>query len=141
MGKELNIAEGDTGIEIMDLMLIFMVFMMASLMTTVVSPVAQQLRAQAYTGLTDERKLNATPVMQWLNLISAPPYVGWIAVSLVNNGPNSVFIGVNNPNELHEVEASDSYSVNMAGAARRIEFLFYKCGLGERASVQVVGKY
>jgi hypothetical protein len=97
--------------------------------------------AQSYQGLTDSRTLNATPTLQWLNLISDPPYSPWISASFFNDGPNSVFIGINNPDELTEINKGGSLEVNMSGGQRRIEFVFYKCNPGQTASVRVVGKY
>ena len=105
------------------------------------TPMAQASALQVYTGLTDERVLNATPTLQWLNLISDPPYVGWITASFFNDGPNSVFIGINNPDELHELAVGEAYDVSMVGAQRRIEFLYYRSNPGEITSVRVVGKY
>ena len=149
MARELVTVDDDIGIEISDLMLVVMVAMIGSFMTNFVSPIAQQLQAQAYTGLTDSRVLNATPQLQWLNLLSSPPYRPWITASFRNDGWTgggvhydwSVFIGINNPDELHELASGEDYQVNMAGSDRRIEFIFYKANLGQRASVRAIGKY
>ena len=149
MGNELAMVDDDIDIEISDMTLIFMMVIVASLMTTVVSPLAQQLQAQSYQGLTDSRVLNATPTLQWINLISDPPYSPWITASFHNDGWTeqgvhydwSVFIGINNPDELQELASGEDYSVNMAGGQRRIEIVFWKCNQGEKASVRVIGKY
>lgn len=105
------------------------------------TPTAQMLQAQAYVGLTDNRTLNATPTDKWLNFISDPPYTPWISASFFNDGPHSAFIGINNPDELTEVAVGEGIEVDMTGASRRIEFIFYKCNIGEKASVRVIGKY
>jgi hypothetical protein len=144
MAKELTTVDDDIDIEMSDMMPVLMVAMMAmmvSFMTTVVSPMAQQLQAQSYRGLTDDRTLNATPTLQWINLISDPPYSPWISASFFNDGPNSAFIAINNPAELTEIDKGGSLEVSMAGGQRRIEFVFYKCNLGENTSVRVIGKY
>lgn len=101
----------------------------------------QYYLAQAYVGLTDDRVLNATPTMQWLNLISDPPYNPWITAYFFNDGPHSVFIGINNPDELTQLASGEDKTIDMTGADRRIEFVFYKSNIGERASVRVIGKY
>lgn len=105
------------------------------------TPAAQYYQSLKYTGLTDERRLQATPALQWLNLVSGPPHVGWISASFNNDGPNSVFIGINNPDELHELAFNEGYDADFAGAERRIEYVFYKCWPGEKALVRVIGKY
>ncbi len=131
----------DLGIDMSDMMMMMMMIMMVSLLTTVVPAATQQLSAQAYTGLTDERTLEANRYLQWVNMISDPPYTPWISAALQNDGPQSVFIAINNPGEMLEIANGESQELSMAGAARRIEFLFYKCNIGETASVRVIGKY
>ena len=106
-----------------------------------VTQLTQYLEAQFYTGLTDDRTLNATPTMQWLNLISDPPYNPWISAYFFNDGPHSVFIGINSPDELTQLATGEDKTVDMTGADRRIELVFFKSNRGERASVRVVGKY
>lgn len=141
MERDLVTVNDDIGIEVADMMLIFMMVVVASLMTSVVSPMAQQLQAQSFRGLTNTLELKATPDMQWVNLINDPPYAPLITASFFNNGPNSVFIAINNPDELIELNSGESRLISMAGGDRRIEFIFYRCNLGERATVRVDGKY
>lgn len=152
MEKELTTVNDDIDIEMSDMMPVLMIAMMAmmvSFMTTVVTPLSQQLQAQAYTALTDSRVLIATPQLQYVNLLSGPPYKPWITASFHNDGWTqlgvdydwSVFIGINNPDELHELRSGEDYVVNMTGSDRRIEFIFYKANPGEKASIRVVGKY
>ncbi|GAJ20527.1 unnamed protein product [marine sediment metagenome] len=106
-----------------------------------VTQLAQYLEAQAYVGLTDDRVLNATPTIQWLNLINDPPYHPWITAYFFNDGPHSVFIAINNPNELTQLANGEDKTVDMTGATRRIELIFFKTNRGERASVRAIGKY
>lgn len=131
--------------DIMDAMPKVLMVMMGMMLLAAVLPVTQQAQAQiyaqAYQGLTDSRILNATPTMQWVNLLSDPPYNPWISASFYNNGPNSAFIAINNPAELTEFASGESLEVNMAGGQRRIEIIFYKSKMGEKASVRVIGKY
>jgi hypothetical protein len=144
MGKELTTVDDDIDIEMSDIMPVLMVAMMAvmvSFMTTVVSPMAQQLQAASYVGLTNTFVLRATPTIQWINLVNDPPYTPLITATFYNDGPNSVFIAINNPDELLELNKDDSRIVSMSGGERRMEFIFYRCNPGERATVRVDGKY
>lgn len=136
--------EFDFGFEFSDMMMIMMMVMMVSVvsgMTATAAQTTQALQAQSYTGLTDSRVLAVRPNLQWLNLVSDPPYTPWITATLHNDGPHSVFIAINNPSEFVELSMGDEYPVDMSGADRRIEFVFYRCNLGETASVRAVGKY
>jgi len=131
--------------DIMDTIPKVLMVMFGVMLLAAVLPVTQQAQAQiyaqAYQGLTGSRTLNATPTMQWVNLLSDPPYTPWISASFFNDGPNSVFIAINNPAELAEIASSESLVVNMAGGQRRIEIIFYKSKIGEKATVRVIGKY
>jgi len=134
----------DIGIEVSDLMMVVMMVMMMSLvatMTTVVAPVARQLQAASYVGLTNTLVLNATSVTQWVNLVNDPPYTPLITATFYNDVPDSLFIAINNPDEFLELNKDDSRVVSMSGGERRIEFIFYKCNPGKHASVRVDGKY
>lgn len=114
------------------------------------TPSAQMLRAQSYRGMSAEEVLSATPELKWLNLLEQTPYTPWITASFYNDGfklpdgtveKNSVFIGINTPDELSEIAYGETLNVNMSFAERRIEIIFYKCSITKRASVRVVGKY
>jgi len=125
-------------------MMVLMMSMMTALTESTAKAAetaAQALSVQSYTGLTDSRVLGANRTLQWINLVSDPPYTPWISATFSNGGPHSVFIAVNNPDQLTEIDVGGSIEVDMTGASRRIEFVFYKCNIGETASVTAVGKY
>lgn len=137
----------DFGIDVSDMMMMIMMIVMVSVISSMTATTAQAaqtaqtLQAQSYTGLTDSRVLLARSTLQWINLVSDPPYTPWITAAFYNDGPDSVFIAINNPAELTEVGSGGSITVDMAGGDRRIEFVFYRRNAGETASVRVVGKY
>lgn len=134
----------DIGIDLSDMMMIVMMVLMMSIiptLTTTTTQTTQALRAQSFTGLTDSRDLEANRFLQWINLISDPPYTPWITATFHNDGPHSVFIAINNPGESTEITSGGSIAVDMTGGDRRIEFVFYRCNIGETASVRAVGKY
>lgn len=134
-------------IDLSDMMMIIMMVVMMSVLqsmpalTTATAQATQALQAQSYTGLTDSRVLTANRFLQWVNLVSSPPYSPWITASFYNDGPHSAFIAINNPDEPTEIALGGSIEVNMTGGDRRIEFVFYRCNAGETASVRAVGKY
>lgn len=103
-------------------------------------PSAQMLQAQSYYGIIDPRTLNATGVLKWLSLVEDPPYTPWISVSFFNDGPDKVNIGINRPDG-SPIESGESLTVDLSGANRRIETIFYQCDTGETASVRAIGKY
>lgn len=144
MAKELTVEDFDIASLMSPLFMIVMLMVVMGVLPSITATTTQAQQyysAQAYTGLTDDRVLNATPTMQWLNLISNPPYHPWITAHFFNDGPHSVFIAINNPGELYQLAMGEQKIVNMTGADRRIEFVFYKSNKGERASVRAIGKY
>lgn len=144
MAKELTVYDDDAASLMTPLLTMVMLMAVMSILPNIITTTAQAkqyLQAQAYTGLTDDRVLKATPTIKWINLISNPPYHPWITAYFFNDGPHSVFIGINNPDELTQVAAGESKTVDMTGGDRRIEFVFFKSNLGEKASVRVIGKY
>lgn len=145
MAKELEVYDDfDISTLMTPLLTLVMLMAVTSILPSITATTAQAQQyylAQAFTGLTDDRVLNATPTIQWINLISHPPYHPWITAYFFNDGPQSVFIGINNPDELTQLAAGESKTVDMAGGDRRIELVFFKSNLGERASVRVIGKY
>lgn len=103
-------------------------------------PSAQMLRAQAYYGIIDPRTLNATATLKWVSLVDAPPYTPWISASFFNDGPDKVNIGINRPDG-SPIESGESLTVDLSGADRRIETIFYQCDPDGTASVRAIGKY
>lgn len=144
MAKDLVTHDDDLGIDFSDLMMVFMMIAMASLagaVGSITNTAARGLQAQSYTGLTDTRVLHATTQLQWLNLVSSPPYAPWVTASFHNDGPSTVLVAVNNPSELHELEVGEGLDVDMIGADRRIELVFYRAYPGAAAAVRTIGKY
>ncbi len=145
----------DIGVDMSDMMMIIMMVVMVSVVSGLATTTAQAtqttqaLQAQSYEGLTYSKVLHANSVLQWENLVSGPPYAPLVTVSFHNDGwldsgvhyDWSVFIGINNPDELHELASGEDYEVDMSGGGRRIEFIYYKTEPGQRASVRVAGKY
>lgn len=123
----------------MMVMLVFVMFLLPSL--PLVQSAQQYLNSMTYTGLTDVKVLSASPTLRWLNFLHYPPYVGLIGISIHNDGPDPILIGVNTPDELHELAPGEDYEVSMSGGQRRIEFVFYRTDTGEKASARLVGKY
>lgn len=100
------------------------------------TPMAQSYAAQAYVGSTDYHVLEADGQLRWISL-STP----WITATFFNDGPDSAYVAVNNPDAMVELKKGESQYADFSFAQRRIEILFYKTDLGKRARVRVEGKY
>jgi len=142
MAKELTTFEEDWDHSLMISVLMVMgMVMLSSVMSSTIAPLTRQLQAQAYTGAVDSRELNATSSVKWINLIGDPPYNAWVSADFTNKGPGKAYVGVNTPGPWIEMESGGGGSVNMAGANKRIEVIFYKTDPGETAVITAIGKY
>jgi Flp pilus assembly protein CpaB len=101
----------------------------------------QALAAQSYVGQTVTKKITANSDLRWINTISESPFTPWISVDIVNDGPDSVFIGINNPDQMTEIFGGESIQGMFAGYNRRIEYIFYKTHPTKTASLRIIGKY
>lgn len=143
MEKDVTIVEEDLdlGIELSDIMMLFMMAMMATVMPAV-SATSKALQAQAYTGLVDEKILYATSVVKYINLLNTPPYTPWISATIYNDSPDTAaYISVNSPDNWITIHPMSWQPVDMSGGTRRIEFIYYKTDPPGSATIRAVGKY
>lgn len=104
--------------------------------------IKKKLAKEEWEGKTDPRTLDATDSLKWLDLIEGPPHKPWITAYIINDGDNSVKIGINHPElERQEIKLDETRTITQEHADERIRRLFYKCDTGETASVRVVGQY
>ena len=104
--------------------------------------IKEKLEKEEFEGKLDPRTLDATDSLKWLDLIEGPPHKPWITAYFINDGPNSVEVGVNHPElKRQEIKLDETLTINQEHAKERIRRLFYKCDTSETASVRVVGQY
>ena len=142
MAKDLT--KGDEFFNDSDMTMIMMMVMMAAIMSQFISPIAQaqaqMIQTQAYTGVEDPRKLRAIHLLQWIDLAHDEPFTPWISAYFINDGPNTVEIGINFPDDRFEIMVGETITVTRSGAEERINIIFYTCRSG-RANVRVTGVY
>lgn len=130
----------DLGIDVSDLMMIMMMIMMVSL----IAPLAQQsqaLQAQAYSGQEDPRTVNVTNLLSWINLIYDYPFTPWVSAYFINDGPGTVEIGINYPDDRFTMNSGETITVTRTGAEERIKIIYFIARPGLAASVRVTGVY
>lgn len=139
-----------------DIVQLMMMAMMISMVMVTIIPsltsaqfTGSQASAQSYLGAVDVRTLHANPTVKFINLVGDPPYNAWIAADFQNKGPGVAYIGINTPGPWIELAAPDpsvvgsggSGTVDLSGATKRIEVIFYKTNVGVVADIEVIGKY
>lgn len=98
-------------------------------------------KKEEFEGEQDTRTLSASGEMGFLELVNDWPYTPWVTASFLNDGDDTVYIGINGMNPYVTLKKNEPYVVDFTKADRRIEIIYYWCDAGETASVRVVGKY
>lgn len=131
-----------------DVRMIMMVMMVAIVMSQLLGPVfqgmqtqTQALQAQAYVGNEDPRDIHATNVLSWINLVYDYPFTPWISAYFINDGPGSVEIGINYPDDRFTMNPGETITVTRSGAEERIKAIYFICRPGLAADLRVTGVY
>lgn len=103
--------------------------------------ITQYIQAQSYVGISDPRVIEATDKLSFIDLINEHPYTPWASVNFVNDGPDSVWVAINQPTATYELKVGETASVYRIGAQERIMVVFFICSSGEAALIRVVGEY
>jgi len=104
--------------------------------------IRKKLEKEEFEGKFDPRTLDATEILQWLDLTEGPPHRPWLSAYFINDGSDSVKIGINHPElERQEIKNGETLTISQKHAKERIRRLFYKCDSGETATVRVVGQW
>jgi hypothetical protein len=65
----------------------------------------------------------------------------WFSISVFNDGPDTVFIRVNNKLEDNPIELQNGEQTNIDMKTGIIEKLYFNCNEGESASGRIISKY
>jgi len=124
----------------------FIVVMIAAL-----APVLQRMFAGAaaagvagvleYRGIVDYREIRANSNISWIDLIHDPPYRPWVHAFIINDGPGTVDIGINHPNERFVMGRGETRTIDRTGADELIYSMFFICPIGETAALRITGEY
>lgn len=121
---------------------------MMALMLSIIGPMSQQvqaqtstLQAQAYVGDTDPRHVHVTNNLSWLNFVHEYPYQPWVSAYIINDGPSTVTVGVNYPDDRHEMNVGETLTITRETAQDRIRILFFRASVGLQSDLRVTGEY
>ncbi len=128
-------------------MKLLMMIVVAALMVDVVtrltssSLTTQYIQSQMYQGVTDPRECDVTSEGYILDLVGVGHFAEWVSAEFINDGPDSVWIAINYPDEKFEIKADEGASINRIGALERIKVIYFYCDTGETAKVRIIGEY
>lgn len=103
--------------------------------------IRKSLEKEEFEGKIDDRTLNANDQLQYIDLIKRHPNTPWATAFCLNDGPNSVYITINDVYPTTPIRIAEGASFDYIKADRRVEVLYYWCDPGNTASVRVKGKY
>jgi len=144
--SELDIDFTDGDMEML-MMIMMMVIMMATLLPvmqqiqTQGAAQAQAIQAQSFVGNEDPRNIHATNLLSWINLLYDYPFQPWISAFIINDGPSAVEVGINFPDDRFTMNSGETITVNRAGAADRINIIYFICTPGLTADLRITGVY
>lgn len=132
-----------------DMMMVMMMAVVAIMMTQFLSPLNQNMQAQtkilesqSYHGTEDPRILHVTNVLSWLNLVYDYPFTPWISAYIINDGPSSVELGINYPDDRFTMNPGETITVNRTGALdEKINIIFCICRPGLQSSLRITGTF
>jgi len=131
-----------------DVRMIMTVMMMVIVMSQLLQPLfqgaqaqTQALQAQAYSGQEDPRTIPVTNILSWINLVYDYPFQPWISAYFINDGPGTVEIGINYPDDRFVMNPRETITVTRSGAEERIKAIYFIARPGLGASVRVTGVY
>jgi len=138
--KALTTYDDDSFMDFMP-MVVMGILMLAVVISVVVSPITQQAQAQAYFGRTVTKKVKANGDLKYLDVRYDYPYTFWISAYFINDGPDSVEIALNYPDDKFTIKPNETITVSRSGAQERIAVIFYVCEKGKTATVRITGEY
>lgn len=104
--------------------------------------IRSSLEREHFQGRIDPRDLSANDQLQLLDLKNKTPMTPWTSVFIINDGPNTVDVGINEPDNAQEIRASETRTIDYTKADTRIEKIYYKCPTaGQTASLRFIGSY
>lgn len=104
--------------------------------------IRKSLEREHVEGKIDDRTLNATDHLQWLDLINTYPNTPWATAYFFNDGPNPVYIAVNEMSDrVIPLNRRETDRLDFTKADRRIEIIYYWTNPGNTATVRAKGKY
>ncbi len=105
------------------------------------SRIRKSLEREQFEGKLLSKDLLATDAQQSLDLTKSDPFTPWVTATFKNDGPDAVFLAINNQRPYHQLNKGDSLPADFTKAKTRIFFIEYYCNSGETATVRSLGKY
>lgn len=138
---------GNPGVSEASVVKLFGVVILAAIMANMVTELlrgpltTRYMQSRLYQGVTDPRELNVDSDGCSLDLLNDEPYTPWVSAQFINDGPDSVWVGINGHDEKFEIKSGEDAAVNRIGALTRISTIYFVCEAGETATVRVIGEY
>ncbi len=100
----------------------------------------KHMEKQEFIGKISEIVLLVTDQEQCYGFIANYPNIALVSASLINDGLNSAFIGINGNAERFEIRPTEVAHVDRKGADERVALIYYQCNPGLTTTVRVNGK-
>ncbi len=104
--------------------------------------IRKALEREHYKGKIDTREIPVTDQYQFIDLVEDYPNTAWISFFVINHGPNTAKIQINNLYETWlKIRKGETRKVDHSKADERIKQLAYQCAPGETALLEIEAEY
>ena len=100
----------------------------------------KHLERQESVGELSEAVLAVTDQEQCYSFLANYPFLMLVSGSLINDGLNSAFIGINNNAQRFEIKPTEVALLDRKGAKERVALIYYQCNPGLTTTVRVNGR-
>jgi len=103
--------------------------------------VEEHIGKESFKGKMDVRSLIANDTTQSISPVDGWPNTAWIGAFIVNDGPDTVYIGINRASGWIKMLLGETRTIGYSHADERIEEVYYRTDPGNSAIVRVEGVY
>ena len=103
--------------------------------------IRRSMEREHFQGKLAIRDIQSTDQPQVIDYLLGDPLAPVIGVFVINYGPDTLKVAVNEPYEFVVVRANETRTINHTKADERINRLYYQCEPGETAAAVVEGSY
>lgn len=103
--------------------------------------IRRAVEREQFQGKIHTAAVPVTDRRQRLDFVEDEPYTPLISAFIINDGPNTAKIAINEPYKWLEIKTNEDRSIDHSRAERKIERIYHECDSGETASLRIEAHY
>ena len=110
-------------------------------MAVALRSIRKSLEGETFIGKKKTIIINSTSAENSYRLLDHDPYHALITANIHNDGPNSVFLSINNDSDWSEMRNGENLVIDFKDAKEKIIVIGYRCNPAQTAVLRIIGKY